>query len=91
MSCYGCACNFCAYSAELPSWYLTVGEVESADEICFSCSDCKYYDERKNKNNWKSKCEKRKLACKYIDAERQRMEHIAQSKRANFTVIKRGK
>lgn len=35
MSCYGCACDHCLYNAELEAWYITPGEVQNAEDICF--------------------------------------------------------
>lgn len=44
MSCYGCACDHCLYNAELEAWYMTPGEVQNAEDICFCCDECKHYD-----------------------------------------------
>lgn len=44
MSCYGCACDHCLYNAELEAWYITPGEVQNAEDICFCCDECKHYD-----------------------------------------------
>lgn len=44
MSCYWCACDHCLYNAELEAWYITPGEVQNAEDICFCCDECKHYD-----------------------------------------------
>lgn len=91
MSCYGCQCNFCIYNAELPVWYVTVGEIQNELEICFCCDECNHYDgDFKKKSQWKSKCDKMKLAQKYVDSERERKDRIARKKRASFKMIKKG-
>lgn len=79
--CYGCVCDTCANSAELPSWYVTIGE---ASEPCFSCDECRYYDGGgKKRSQWRDACPR------YIEAAKV-IEHRAQAARAKFKVIKGG-
>lgn len=44
MNCYGCKCNHCLYNCELESWYLTPGEVENVEDICYFCDECRGFD-----------------------------------------------
>lgn len=95
MSCYGCACDHCLYNAELEAWYITPGEVQNAEDICFCCDECKHYDgDYTKKSLWRPECEKRKLPCKYIEMQRrtaERVERVAATRRKNFTIIKGGR
>ena len=44
MNYYGCKCNHCLYNCELESWYLTPGEVENVEDICYFCDECRGFD-----------------------------------------------
>lgn len=98
MSCYGCACDHCLYNAELEAWYMTPGEVQNAEDICFCCDECKHYDgDYTKKSQWRPECEKRKLPRKYIEVQeraeacrKRREDRRAEAVRATFTVIKGG-
>lgn len=95
-NCYGCACNTCANSVELPIWYMTMGEMM---EPCFTCDECRHFDgDGKKRIQWRDTC------CKHIEAgkiaedkarrQAQRIEaenKRAKAARAAFTVIKGGR
>lgn len=58
MSCYGCACDHCLYNAELEAWYMTPGEVQNAEDICFCCDECKHYDgDFSKRSQWRPDCQ----------------------------------
>lgn len=68
MSCYGCKCNFCARNCELPSFYVTIGEIRVAEHICFTCDECRRYDgDYRKRNQWRSECEGFIEAKKYTE------------------------
>lgn len=91
MNCYGCACNHCLYSAELESWYMTPGEVQNVEDICYYCDECKHYDgDSSKRSQWRQDCPKRKLPKKYIEAKRKLEDLRARAARAAFTVIEGG-
>lgn len=92
MSCYGCACNHCVYNAELESWYITIGEIQDVEDICYCCDECKHYDGDCNrKSQWRPECSKRRFPAKYIAEQREATEREAQRRRASFRCIKGGK
>ena len=95
MSCYGCACDHCAYNAELGIWDFTPGEVQDAAEICFCCDECKNYDgDHQKRSQWRESCDKQKLSEKYIrrkrEADARAAECLAMKCRAAFRVIEGG-
>lgn len=95
MSCYGCACDHCLYNAELEAWYMTPGEVQDVEDICYCCDECKHYDgDLKKRSQWRQDCQKRKLPEKYLEMQRiaeQRRARAAETRRRNFQIIKGGK
>ena len=88
--CYGCACDTCANSVELLSWYVTIGE---AAEPCFSCDDCRHYDgDLRKRSQWHDvTCPRYIEAKKAREARAQQEEKRAQALRATFKVIKGGR
>ena len=67
MSCYGCACDHCLYNAELEAWYMTPGEVQNAEDICFCCDECKHYDgDFSKRSQWRPDCPRHKFPEKYL-------------------------
>ena len=95
MSCYGCACNHCLYNAELEAWYMTPGEVQNAEDICFCCDECKHYDgDFSKRSQWRPDCPRLKFPEKYLEMQRiveQRRARAAETRRRNFQIIKGGK
>jgi len=91
--CSGCVCDTCANSVELLPWYMTIGE---AVEPCFSCDECRQYDEEKS-DQWRDSCPRHIEAQKVIEAREREKERRAQAAdkraqaiRATFEVIKGG-
>lgn len=79
--CYGCLCNTCANSVELPSWYVTIGE---AEEPCFSCDECRHYDGDFSKRSmWTEICPRYVEAKKVVIAKEER-RRAAENKRAEI-------
>lgn len=95
MSCYGCACDHCLYNAELEAWYMTPGEVQNAEDICFCCDECKHYDgDFSKRSQWRPDCPRHKFPEKYLEMQRiveQRRARAAETRRRNFQIIKGGK
>ena len=95
MSCYGCACDHCLYNAELEAWYMTPGEVQNAEDICFCCDECKHYDgDFSKRSQWRPDCPRHKFPEKYLEMQRiaeQRRARAAETRRRNFQNIKGGK
>lgn len=95
--CYGCKCDTCANSVELPFWYVTIGE---ASEACFSCDECRHYDgDFGKRDQWRETCPRYIEAAKVIEIreraaqnmeKRRAQEADEQAKRlrATFKVIK---
>lgn len=98
MSCYGCACDHCLYNAELEAWYMTPGEIQDIEDICYCCDECKHYDgDFSKRSQWRQDCPKRKLPEKYIEVQRRaeecrrkREEQRALYARSHFRVIAGG-
>lgn len=95
MSCYGCICDHCVYSAELGIWDFTPGEVQDVDEVCFTCDECKHWGGDHNKRSqWRKECPKHKYPQKYIEAkaeaDKKSAEKLAQKCRKAFRVIEGG-
>ena len=92
MSCYGCICNNCLYNCELFCSYITPGEVENAEDICFCCDECKWYDrDFQKRSQWRKSCEKFRLPAKYKEQMNLISERNAARRRRAFEVIKGGK
>lgn len=90
MSCHGCACNFCLYNCELESCYFTPGEIESVEDICFACDECKWFDgnwERK-RSQWRAECPRFREPIKRTEMMRIVSDRRAQKFRNSFVVIK---
>lgn len=95
MSCYGCACDHCVYSAELVVWEFTPGEVDDSEEVCFTCDECKHWGgDITKRSQWRKDCPKHKYPKKYIEAkakaDRKNAERLAQKCRKAFKVINGG-
>ena len=85
MSCYRCKCNFCARNCELPSFYVTIGEIKAAEQICFTCDECRHYDgDHRKRSQWRGECEGYIEAKKYTEA-------CIEARRRRFKIIKGGK
>lgn len=92
MNCYGCKCNHCLYNCELESWYLTPGEVENVEDVCYCCDECKWFDgDYRKRSQWRKSCEKFRLPAKYKEHLKQKRAHVAVMRREAFTVIEGGK
>lgn len=96
MSCYGCICDHCVYSAELGVWDFTPGEVQDAEDVCFTCDECKNYDgDYTKRSQWRENCPKHKYPKKYIErkeeVDRRSAERFAQKCRKAFRVIEGGR
>ena len=95
MSCYRCACNHCLYNAELEAWYMTQGEVQNVEDICYCCDECKHYDgDFFKRSQWRPDCPRHKFPEKYLEMQRiaeQRRARAAETRRRNFQIIKGGK
>lgn len=89
MSCYGCKCNYCVYNVELESWYMTPGEVQNVDDLCFCCDECKHFDGDfiRKKSQYRAECEKYRLPKKYLEAVATASEREAKRHRAMFRLI----
>lgn len=93
--CYGCLCDTCTNSVELLLGYFTVGE---AQEPCFSCDECRYFDgDTEKRSQWRDTCSRYIEAKKAIEARKREMKRReeaenrrAQAIRATFKVIKGG-
>ena len=85
MNCYGCKCNHCLYNCELESWYLTPGEVENVEDICYFCDECRGFDgDYRKRSNYRTECSRQRFPKKYLAQE----ELIAQRRRRRLVVIK---
>lgn len=92
MSCYGCICDHCVYSAELDVWDFTPGEVQDAEDICFTCDECKYWGgDYSKRSQWRKDCQKHKYPQKYIERQKAVAERLAQKRRKVFKVIEGGR
>ena len=81
MSCYKCACLFCARNVELELQYFTPGEI-SGVEVCFDCDECRHYSgDRSQTSKWKPDC------LEFIEA-RKHAELAAAAMRRKLKIIK---
>ena len=89
MSGYGCKCNHCLYNAELESWYMTPGEIQNVEDVCYCCDECKYYDGDfiRKRSQYRSECEKYRTPKKYQEVIDAASEREARRRRAMFHVI----
>lgn len=88
MSCYGCKCDHCVYNAELASWYMTPGEVERVEDVCYCCDECSNFDgDRKKRSQRRTECKKYRPAKKYLETVTAASEREARRRRAAFKVI----
>lgn len=80
---------------ELEAWYITPGEVQNAEDICFCCDECKHYDgDFSKRSQWRPDCPRHKFPEKYLEMQRiveQRRARAAETRRRNFQIIKGGK
>lgn len=87
--------DHCLYNAELEAWYITPGEVQNAEDICFCCDECKHYDgDFSKRNQWRPDCPRHKFPEKYLEMQRiveQRRARAAETRRRNFQITKGGK
>ena len=86
MACFGCKCNLCARSCEIYSKYITIGEI---DEVCFSCDDCKHWNnDYSKKSMWRLECpdfvEPEKLKQKRINKRRSEFQVISSFPKENI-------
>lgn len=88
MSCYKCKCNMCIYSCELGSQYITAGEVQNVEDICWCCDECSWYDGDIHKRSQKHfECEKHRYPKKYIQMRKMHEEMKAERRRRCFRVL----
>lgn len=94
--CYGCLCDTCANSVELPPWRSTPGECAAP---CFTCDECRRYDGDFGKRSmWTDTCPRYIEAKKAAEAreleEKKRQDaenRRAEAARGTFKVIRGGK
>lgn len=69
--CGGCICNHCANSVECCDHCM-----EETDFACFSCDECRRYDEKGILDNWRENCGQYKITNSHAKRTRKKLKVV---------------